>query len=307
MGFEITLAKIRLHAIVFYWRVGKVALGALVLFVPLILLANLGVLPIPLMILLMLVIIAGVALLAMILHSLWQKSALYITNRRVYIEVHRRPWNIFSTDLYLHNMRDTAYSYHTFLGRIFHFGTLFARNSNEDDNAMGLVVNHLPYPEIVRDYLGYLTAIEADKRMTAIKFDDFHMQRNPKAAKVTDTDMRKKMLQLVTHIKGITGGMYLTEADKDILWMNEEERNLGVFETLMRKHVLVVTHDSKLRPPAADIVVQRASRIVFPAVPFPEVPQKDVVSCSPGLKAHQFLATRIEVKGDDATLLIGWN
>lgn len=307
MGFEITLAKIRLSAFVFYWRVGKLILAALLLFIPLILLASMGVLPILLMIILMLVIIAGCAFLTLILRSMWEKSCLYITNRRVYIEVHRRPWNIFSTDMYFHNMRDTAYSYHTFLGRIFHFGTLFARNSNEDDNAMGLVVNHLPHPEIVRDYLSYLTAIEAEKRITALKYDDFFVQRKPKSAMVTDTDMQKKMLQILMHTKGITGAMYLTEADKDVLWMAEEERNIGLFQTLMRKHVIVATHDSHLRPPADDIVVQRANRIIFPGVPFPEIPQKDVVSCSPGIKAHQFLATRIPVKGDDATLLIGWN
>lgn len=306
MGFEITLAKIRIHAIVFYWRVAKAALSAGILVFLLALLPLAGV-PWVAVMLCMLVVLAGLALTILVTKSLWEKSVLYVTNRRVYVEVHRKPWETFSTDLYFHNMRDTAYSFHGFFSKIFKFGTLFARNGSEKDGAQGLVVNHLPYPDIVRDYLSYVTAIDEDKRINALKYEDYFVQRRPESAQSSDKDMQKKMLLLIRNIKGITGAEYLTEADRDVLWMAEEERNLGVFETLMRKHVVVATHDAALRPPAADIVVQRAERIVFPGVPFPEIPQKDVVSCSPGLKAHQYLETRITVAGDDATLLLGWN
>lgn len=307
MGFEITLAKVRLSPIILYWRSAKILLGTLVVLAIPLSMATLGLMPWLLAILLFIAIGALSALMIWVTRHLWEKSALYITNRRVYIEVHRRPWETFSTDLYFHNMRDTAYSYHGFLGKIFKYGTLFARNGSESDAAQGLVVNHLPEPDIVRDYISYVTAIEADKRINALKYEDFYTQRRPGQVAAQGAEEDKKMLFLIRGIKGITGAELLTEADKDVLWMTEEERNLGVFETLQRKHVVVATHDDKLRPPAADIVVQRAGRIVFPGVPFPEVPKRDVVSCSPGLKAHEYLATRITVQGSDATLLIGWN
>lgn len=307
MGFEITLGKIRLHPIVLIARVVQQGLIEVALLILVLALGGFGILPWPLTALLALLIVVISVGVFLIMRSLWRQSMLYITNRRVYIEVHRAPWETFSTDLYFHNMRDTAYSYHSFFGKLFKYGTLFARNGTEKDSAQGLVVNHLPEPDIVRDYLSYVTAIADDKRITALKYDEFYAQRRPGSTMASDTDMRKKILAVITHVKGVTGATLLTDADKDVIWMAEEERNLGVFETLMRKHVVVATHNSDLRPPAADIVVQRASRIVFPGVPFPEVPQKDVVSSSPGIKAHQYLATRIEVKGDDATLLIGWN
>lgn len=307
MGFEITLGKIVLHPVVFARRVAQHLIVEAGLLIIVILLGVLGILPWPLTAMLILLVLAASILLYMVTRSLWQKSALYITNRRVYIEVHRAPWETFSTDLYFHNMRDTAYSYHGFFGKFFKYGTLFARNGSEATNAQGLVVNHLPDPDIIRDYISYVMAIDPEKRIAALTYDAFRAQRRPAEQVASDEEVQKKMFQIVTHIKGITGAVFLTEADRDVLWAAEEERNIGVFETLMRKHVLVATHDEKLRPPAAAIVVQRGDRIVFPGVAFPEIPQKDVVSCSPGLKAHQYLATRIDVKGDDATLLIGWN
>ncbi|PIV90976.1 hypothetical protein COW46_00500 [Candidatus Gracilibacteria bacterium CG17_big_fil_post_rev_8_21_14_2_50_48_13] len=307
MGFEITLAKIHLSPIILYWRSAKIFLLTLVVLTIPLAMAMLGLMPWLLSILLLLCITALSGVFIWTTKLLWEKSGLYITNRRVYIEVYRSPWETFSTDLYFHNMRDTAYSYHGFLGKIFKYGTLFARNGSESDAAQGLVVNHLPEPDIVRDYISYVTAIEAEKRINALKYEDFYVQRRPGQSIASKGEMDKKMLFLLRNMKGITGAELLTDADKDVLWMTEEERNLGVFETLMRKHVVVATHDDKLRPPAADIVVQRAGRVVFPGVPFPEIPQKDVVSCSPGIKAHEYLATRIKVVGSDATLLIGWN
>lgn len=307
MGFEITLAKVHLHPIVYLWKTLQHVIVAVVLSIIFISLGALNVLPV-LIVVLCIAITAGItALFYTINRSLWNKSRLYITNRRVFLELHRSPWNVFSTDLYFHNMRDTAYSYHSFLGKFFKYGTLFARNGSEHDGAQGLVVNKLSEPNIVRDYISYLTSIESDKRINALKYEDFYAQRRPGQVVTTDAEMQKKMLHLIINIKGITGAKYLTEEDKDNVWKLEEDRNIGVYEALMRKHVLVATHDSLLRPPAADIVVQRAGKIMFPGVAFPEIPQKDVVSCSPGLSAHQYLASKIAVKGDDATLLIGWN
>ncbi len=239
-------------------------------------------------------------------HHLWKTSCLYITNTRVYLEVNRAFGSRYALDTYYSKLRDTAFSYNSFMGKLFKFGTFFARTGNEEHGGQGILAKWIPYPELVREYINYIYSLPEDKRMIATNYEEFFASK--KGIKGYSPEER---LRTVTHnlqvLRGIKEVAMLTEDDKDTVWNMEEERNIGVFETIMRRYVIVVTHDSSWRPAASDIVIKRGQRVVFPPVPFPEVKEKDAVSSSPGLDVHQFLSSKVRIEPNDATILIGFN
>lgn len=96
---------------------------------------------------------------------------------------------------------------------------------------------------------------------------------------------------------------------KRIIQNLEDKDNHGVLECLNRKFTLALTHDSTFREPTGKIVVKNKSKIILPAVPFPEVKGKEVVSSSPSTKVHEVIVGHLgmELRKDDATLLIGFN
>lgn len=89
----------------------------------------------------------------------------------------------------------------------------------------------------------------------------------------------------------------------------EEENNFGVKECVMRDFTIALTHDSTFREPAGEIVIDTETGLVLPAVPFPEVSGKDVVSSSPSEIVHKAIVTELELSlnPEEATLLIGFN
>jgi len=106
-------------------------------------------------------------------------------------------------------------------------------------------------------------------------------------------------------VNGLSNFNVLNEGDRMKVLELEEERNIGVIESLKRDVTLVLTHDSGFRKPAKEIVKNG----IFPAVPFPEVKAKSVVSSSPNIDVHNYLVNRfnIDLRNNEATLLIGFN
>ena len=86
------------------------------------------------------------------------------------------------------------------------------------------------------------------------------------------------MIDIRLNWNGLSNFNVLNEGDRMKVLELEEERNIGVIESLKRDVTLVLTHDSGFRKPAKEIVKNG----IFPAVPFPEVKAKSVVSTETG-------------------------
>ncbi len=117
----------------------------------------------------------------------------------------------------------------------------------------------------------------------------------------------KNIIENLKKVKGLDNIILLNKKDLEFIKNNEEPRNLGVFECLKRKYVVVLTHDSSFREPEDKIVKIKDKKLIFPAVKFSEVKAKDVVSSSPSKKIHKYLVKKFKLRlKDDATLLIGF-
>lgn len=303
---ENTLGKIQLHWMTFAQKAATSALIGLGVLLLLFAAGTFQLLGWFIVVVLMLITIAATVGYIRYRYYLWNSSCLYITNTRIYLEINRAFGSKYALDTYYSKLRDTAYSYNSFTGKIFKFGTFFARTGNEEHGGQGIMAKWIPFPDIVREYVNYLYALPEEKRMIATPYEEFFAGKRGLKGFSPEERLRD-VKQILMTLKGIKNVAMLTEDDKDRIWNLEEERNIGAFETLMRRYVIVVTHDSSWRPAAADIVMKRGERVIFPPVPFPEVKEKDAVSCSPGLAVHQYLSTKVRIEPNDATILIGFN
>ena len=124
---------------------------------------------------------------------------------------------------------------------------------------------------------------------------------------MSDEKPIKHILHQLGKLQGITRYYVLTPDDQSFVKGEEDENNLGVHEAVKRKYCVCLVHDSSWREPTQTIVKKENGEVVFPPVVFPEVPAKNVVSSSPGLAVHTYLAKKVRVEGDEATLLIGFD
>ncbi|MBI2109577.1 hypothetical protein HYT58_00190 [Candidatus Woesearchaeota archaeon] len=110
-------------------------------------------------------------------------------------------------------------------------------------------------------------------------------------------------------VKGLRNFKVIREEDKNLIRDAEDINNLGVRDCLNRRYTILLTHDSTFREPTGKIVEENNGQAVFPAVSFPEVRAKDVVSSSPSDKVHKILVEKFNIKLNEgeATLLIGFN
>lgn len=117
----------------------------------------------------------------------------------------------------------------------------------------------------------------------------------------------KHILHQLSLLQGITRHYLLTHDEKDFVSQNEDPKNVGVLEAARRQFCVCLVHDSSWREPTQTIVRKENGEIIFPPVVFPEVPAKNVVSSSPGIRVHEWLTKKVRVEGDEATLLIGFD
>ena len=119
------------------------------------------------------------------------------------------------------------------------------------------------------------------------------------------------IMQTLQNVPGLTIIDLLHEKHKSFIQQLEHKSNLGVLESLNRKHTLLVSHNSLFRDPVSPIVENKNNQITFPAVPFPEIHPlaNNVVSSSPSNKVHEALQKTLNIKlpKNEATLLIGWD
>lgn len=116
----------------------------------------------------------------------------------------------------------------------------------------------------------------------------------------------EKIIDDLKRVQGLSNFRILGEEEKKEILKLEEARNLGVIEALRKRYTLALSHDNNFREPVFELVVRKGKKIIFPPVPFPEVKAEDAVSGSPGWKVHELLAKEMDLKKDDATLLIGF-
>lgn len=116
-----------------------------------------------------------------------------------------------------------------------------------------------------------------------------------------------KVINYLKKLKGLANFIFISDEDKKIIQELEDAHNLGVLEALKRTYTIACTHDTSFREPAGDIVAMKASKIILPPVPFPEVKARNVVSSSPGYKVDAYLRKKIRAKKDEATLIIGFD
>lgn len=113
------------------------------------------------------------------------------------------------------------------------------------------------------------------------------------------------ILASLSETKGLHKPVVLSKSKiNEIKKLNSEE-NVGVKRVLLKKHVILVFHDSKFRKPRSKIVLKSKNKTIFPVVHFPEI--KNAISSSPDLKVHKYLTKSIKTKKDWASLLIGFN
>ena len=236
----------------------------------------------------------------------WRRSGLTITDQKLCLVVHHKIFGHYAMDLYYSQVRDTASTYPNMLAGLLQYDNFIVRSGIEDlQNTSGMTVNGICHPDKVKNYVNYILGLSEEKRAIAVPYAEFEKNQGKNTPK--PEEKIQLALQTLKSVKGIKAVGVLNQDDLDYIWKNEEEKNIGVFETLKRKIVLVCTHDEKLRPPADEIVLNRGERHVFPAVPFPELKEKNVVSCSPGKNIHEYLSKKIAVEPNDGTLLIGFD
>ncbi len=110
-------------------------------------------------------------------------------------------------------------------------------------------------------------------------------------------------------IQGLKVLEVLNDGFKDRIMNLEEANNHGVFESLKKRHTLLLSHDSSFRDPTQEIVKHEKGKISFPGISFPEINADNVISSSPGFKMHKELidSLKLSLKPEEATLLVGFD
>ena len=118
-----------------------------------------------------------------------------------------------------------------------------------------------------------------------------------------------EIIKVLENTKGLGNVRLLYQKQKQLLLKMEDRNNHGVMECLKREFTIALTHDSTFREPAGKIVLNKDGKVILPAVPFPEVKAKDVVSSSPSTIVHDVIVKelKLNLNDEEATLLIGFN
>lgn len=158
----------------------------------------------------------------------------------------------------------------------------------------------MPNIEEVFDVVSRLYSMPQDRREMVDSISDID-----KGIKWNKTEIIDSEIQNLLSIKWIVEAYELNAEDKKYIFEHEEDRNHWVYECLKREITLCVTHDSDFRDPDSVIVFRYWNKIIFPAVWFHEVKQKNTVSSSPWIEVHNYLVKKLKNYWvDDATLLI---
>lgn len=232
----------------------------------------------------------------------WMESYFYISNKRIWLRIKNGFFSKFEMNLYFTQIKDMAYSKNNILHYYFNYGTFFARSSGSEDDS-GFMVKHIPNVEKVYMIVSYLYSISQEAREKIHNLDALEQR-----SKKNRNELIEKEKRVLLGITGIKEVFELSKEDKKFIFENEEDRNHGVYECIKRDVTLCATHDDTFRDPDAPIVFKSGTKVIFPAVSFHEVDEKNTVSSSPGATVHNHLIQHLKnFHKDDATLLIGFD
>lgn len=171
-------------------------------------------------------------------------------------------------------------------------GTLYIRASEKKEGQ--IIAEFVPQVEQVVRMINQMLALTPEERKK---------QGLSGEVGTIETELKR-----VLSLPGIRSACELSSEDKRFIFLNEEERNHGVFEAIRRKHALCILHTDEFRLPDAPIVYSAGGKVIFPPVPFHEIKRENVVSGSPGVAVHSYLLKRFPDAGStDATVLIGFD
>lgn len=232
----------------------------------------------------------------------WNRWFFQITNQRLSINARNWFFSQYDISIYFKNIKDIAYSKNNILHYIFNYWTFFARSWwwIEGD----FQVKHLPNIEKIYKYINYIYSLSEEDRKN-INYIQQTTQKNPENENKTKEEIIESEKINLLQIPWIKEIIQLNWDDKKYIFENEEDRNHWIYETLKRDVVFCVTHDSLFREADTPIVLQEWNKVIFPAVSFHEIKQKNTISGSPGLRVHNYLMHKFSnTDWMDATILI---
>ena len=232
----------------------------------------------------------------------YSKSYFYITNDKMSLHIRNWFFSQYNMSIYFDQIKDMAYSKNHFLHYFFNYWVLFARSNAWWE--WSFTIKDIPDIEEIYKKVSYLYTLTNEQRKNLTQINYSKTPEN----KLTKDEIIKKVYKTLTDIIWIKEAYLLDNADKKFIFENEEDRNHWVYECIKRQITFVVTHDSEFRQADAPIVLKLWNKVIFPAVSFHEIQEKNTVSSSPWLEVHNYLIQRFKnVWEYDATLLIGFD
>ena len=231
----------------------------------------------------------------------YSKSYFYITNDKMSLHVRNWLFSQYNMSIYFDQIKDMAYSKNNIVHYFFKSWVLFARSSAWWDGSF--IIKDIPNIEEVYKKVNFLYTLTSEKRKNITNLDNLEISK-PKDKNETI----KEVLETLTNIRWIKEAYLIDNVDKKFIFETEEDRNHWVYECLNRQVTIMMTHDSDFRQADAPIVLKLWKKVIFPAVSFHEIQEKNTVSSSPWLEVHNYLIKRFKnVWEYDATLLIGFD
>lgn len=231
----------------------------------------------------------------------WVTSYLLITNRKIIIRARSWIFSRYNMSIYYENIKDIAYSKNNVLHYFLNYWTFFARSSAWAQ--WDFEARNIPNISKIYKIINYIYILSPNQRETLTSLDSLENRKELKKESVDDIIEKEKNALL--SIKWIKEVILLNDQDKKYIFENEEDRNHWVFESIRKKIVLCFTHDSSFRNAEAPIVLKLWNKVIFPAVNFSEIKRSSVISSSPWLKIHQYLASKFQDLDEyDATVFV---
>lgn len=236
----------------------------------------------------------------------WNRSFLIITNKKIAMEIRNGIFSNYHMNIYFKNIRDLAYSKNNILHYIFNCWSFFARSSAwawGDFEAF-----FIPKVEKVYKIVNNLYLLSEEKREILDKISSLDNIDLKNTKKETFDEIIEKEKNILLWIQWIKEVYLLSDKDRTFIFENEEDRNHWVYESLRKKILFVISHDSSFREPDESIVYKKWEKVIFPIVKFHEIERKWVVSSSPWLKIHNYLKDKFKNLDEyDATILVGFD
>lgn len=239
----------------------------------------------------------------------WSKSYFIISNKKISQKVRNWLFSKYHMSIYFKNIKDIAFSKNNIMHYMFNYWTIFARSSAWA--TWDFEWTALPDVEKIYKYINNIYLLSEEKReiLDSLDYLEWNKIFKKNVEKVeTFDEIIEKERKVLLDIQWIKEVVLLNDKDRAYIFENEEDRNHWVYESLRKKVLFVVTHDSSLREPDEAIVLKKWEKTIFPTVKFHEIKRDWVLSSSPWVKVHKYLENKFENLWEfDATILIGFD